>query len=65
VICAYLERANPSPALYQGDPQHYARALWFEEFADTRLSETVGRAFFQRVISLMLFKHDPDEVAVN
>jgi glutathione S-transferase len=65
VICAYLERANPSPALYPGDPQPYARALWFEEYADTRLSETVGPAFFQRVIRKKLFKQDPDEDAVK
>src|SRR5713226_5997898 len=30
VICAYLERAHPTPALYPADPYEYARALWFE-----------------------------------
>jgi len=65
VICAYLERANPSPALYPGDPKPYARALWFEEYADTRLSETVGPAFFQRVVRKAFFKQGPDEDAVK
>src|SRR5215831_7392353 len=34
VICAYLDRVHPKPALYPSDPYDYARALWFEEYAD-------------------------------
>src|SRR5262249_23996214 len=30
VVCAYLERRFPAPALYPSDPFEYARALWFE-----------------------------------
>jgi glutathione S-transferase len=34
VICAYLERIHPEPALYPKAPYDYARALWIEEFVD-------------------------------
>src|SRR2546422_5505554 len=34
VICSYLERTHPNPPLYPTDPYDYARALWFEEYAD-------------------------------
>ena len=31
VICAYIERTHPSPALYPTDAYDYARTLWLEE----------------------------------
>src|SRR5262247_1015064 len=34
VICAYLERRFPTPALYPSEPYDYARSLWFEEYVD-------------------------------
>jgi glutathione S-transferase len=36
-IIAYLERTNPRPALYPEDPKEYGRALFLEEYADSRL----------------------------
>ena len=42
VICAYLEKKQPNPALYPGEPFSLARALWYEEYADTALAETIG-----------------------
>ena len=38
VICAYLERIHPMPALYPMDPVEYAKALWFEEYGDSELA---------------------------
>jgi len=37
VIGLYLEKKHPSPSLYPSDPFEYARALWFEEWADSAL----------------------------
>ena len=65
VICAYLERVHPTPALYPSDPAQYARALWLEEFADGRLVETIAPAFFQRVVRRKFFQQEPDEAAVR
>jgi len=48
VICAYLERSRPETPLYPAEPRDFARALWFEEWADTKLAETTGAVFFQQ-----------------
>jgi len=64
VICAYVERVQPKPALYPADPKAFARALYVEEFADTKLNEVVGGVFFQRVIRPNFFKQEPDEAAI-
>jgi len=65
VICAYLERVHPKPALYPSEPKAFARALFVEEFSDTRLGEAVGGVFFQRVIRPNFFKQEPDEDAIT
>ncbi len=54
-ICDYLERKFPRPALYPADPFLRARALWYEEYADTALTLAVGPGlFFERVIKKLL-----------
>jgi glutathione S-transferase len=63
-ICAYVERVQPKPALYPADPKAYGRALFVEEFADTKLNEVLGGVFFQRVIRPNFFKQEPDEAAI-
>jgi glutathione S-transferase len=51
VICAYLEKRFPTPALYPTDPYDYARALWFEEFMDGGVVPAVGpKVFFPLVL---------------
>jgi glutathione S-transferase len=62
-IIAYLERTHPAPALYPADPQQFGRALWFEEYADTKLVETLGVVFFNRVVAKMIGQQ-PDEAAI-
>ncbi len=65
VIIAYLERIRPDPALYPRDPSEYGRALWFEEFADTKLIEVITPIFSQRFIQRVLFKQESDEAIVE
>ena len=61
VICDYLENKFPTPALYPGDPYQRARALWYEEYADSILAATVGPGlFFERVVKRIM-KGQPDE----
>ena len=64
-IIAYLERTNPRPALYPEDPKQYGSALFFEEYADSRLVETLGPVFFQRVVRRVFFKQESDETLVR
>lgn len=66
VICAYLERVQPAPALYPSDPYDYGRALWFEEYADTALVTTFGgKIFFPLVIAPRFLDRKPDMAAVQ
>jgi glutathione S-transferase len=64
VIIAYLERVHPEPALYPADSGQFGRALWYEEYADTKLSETLTTVFFERFVQKNFFKRDPDEERV-
>ena len=64
-IIAYLERTNPKPALYPADPKEYGRALFLEEYADSKLIETIGAVFFQRVVRKLIFKQESDETIVR
>ncbi len=65
VILAYIERKYPKPALYPKDDQEFARALWYEEYADSRLVETLGPVFFNRVVKARLLKQESDEELVK
>lgn len=61
VICDYIETKYPQPALYPKDPYLRARALWFEEYADTILGTCITRGlFFERVVK-KLFGQQTDE----
>ena len=64
-IIAYLERTNPEPALYPADPQEFGRALWYEEYGDSKLVETIGPIFFQRFVQKNIFKQEPDEELIQ
>jgi len=65
VICAYLERKFPAPALYPEAPADLAKALFLEEYADTRMGETLGGVFFERVVKPNVFRQPSDESRVE
>jgi glutathione S-transferase len=64
-ILAYLERKQPNPALYPSDAQQFARALWYEEYADSKLSQVCGVPFFQRFVRGRIQKQQPDEALIQ
>jgi len=65
VICAYLERTHPNPPLYPSDAYDYARALWFEEYADGGLVSIIGpKVFFPKVVAPKFFNQKTDEAMV-
>jgi glutathione S-transferase len=68
VICAYVEKKHPTPALYPSDPYDYARALWFEEFMDGGVVPVVGGSVFFPLVLKPLFggksEPDPADVAI-
>lgn len=65
VIIAYLEKKQPEPALYPEDAREFARALWYEEYADSKLAETVGGIFFNRVVKAKMMKQEPDQAQID
>jgi glutathione S-transferase len=61
VICDYLENKFPNPPLYPKDAFARARALWYEEYADSTVASTIGPGlFFERVVKKMM-RQQPDE----
>lgn len=60
VICAYLERAHPTPPLYPPDAADLAAALFLEEYADTRMSEVIGGIAFETFVKPQILGQEPD-----
>jgi len=50
-IIAYLEAIKPQPALIPTEAKARARAIWFEEFADTLLISCAAKMFVNRVVA--------------
>ena len=62
VICAYLERRFPQPALLPSEPYDYARTLWFEEYMDGGFVAVSGPKVFLALVLRPMFsgKAEPD-----
>jgi glutathione S-transferase len=55
IICEYLERLHPSPALQPSDPYLQARARWIEEYVDGGVMPvTAPKIFFELVVKPLL-----------
>lgn len=64
-IITYLEALHPEPALIPADPKNRARAIWYDEFADTILVGAAGKIFFNRVVSPRFLGQPGDEAVVS
>jgi glutathione S-transferase len=53
-IVTYLEAKHPEPALFPASPEERARAVWFDEFADTIFIAAAGKIFFNRVVAKLI-----------
>ncbi len=65
VIIDYLEHVHPEPALYPKDPAERARALFLEEYCDTKLIEVTVPVFQERFVKPNFFQEEPDEERVR
>ena len=65
IICAYLERKHPQPALYPTNDYQYGRAQWFEEYADTKLAEVLSPIFVERFVNVKFMQKEADEEVVK
>lgn len=64
-IITYLEAKHPTPALIPAEPESRARTIWYEEFADTILIATMGKVFFNKVVSPMFLGRPGDLLAAE
>jgi glutathione S-transferase len=65
VICAYLDNAYPGHPLYPTGAKDRARALWLEEYADTRLGDLfIWGFFYQKVVRPLVWGEPTDEERV-
>ena len=65
-ICAYLEKKQPTPAIFPDDAAALGKALWYEEYADTKmLEDATVQIFFPRVVTAKLMRQEIDTVAVQ
>ncbi len=62
VICDYLEHKYPQHPIYPKTPVERAKALWFEEYADSHLRPLLGPGlFFERLVAPILYKRAPNQ----
>lgn len=62
VICHYIERLHPTPALYPKDPYECAQAEWIEEYMDGGFIPIAGpKVFLPLVLRPLLSGQEPDE----
>jgi glutathione S-transferase len=64
-IIFYLDSLHPEPNLIPTSPQGRARAIWWDEFADTMLMACGRKMFFNRVVSPMFLKRPGDLAAAD
>jgi glutathione S-transferase len=64
-IITYLEAVQPDPALIPAEAKARARAVWYEEFADTILAAAGGRIFFNRVVAPRFLGRPGDDAAAD
>lgn len=64
-IATYIDALHPEPALTPGDAQARAKAIWFEEFADTILTPAGGKVVFNRFVGPKFLGLPGDEAAAE
>lgn len=65
VICRYIERLHPEPALIPGDPALEAQALWIETYISD-LTRVSGPGIFRNlVLNPLMTGGEPDEAAAQ
>jgi len=62
-IAVYLDAKHPQPALLPADPQARAKAVWFDEVADTIVMAAGGPMMFNRFLKPRVLGQECDEEA--
>ncbi|WP_430420150.1 glutathione S-transferase family protein [Phenylobacterium sp.] len=64
-IVTYLEAIQPEPNLIPAEPRARARAIWYDEFADTILVAAAGALFFNLVVAPRFLNQETNAAAVE
>lgn len=64
-IVTYLDSLQPVPPITPGTAQQRAKAIWWEEFADTILIAAGGKVLFNRFVGPKLMGVPGDEAAAQ
>lgn len=64
-IVTYLDALQPAPAIAPGDARQRAKAIWWEEFADTVLVAAGGKVLFNRFVGPRLMGLQGDEAVAQ
>lgn len=64
-IATYLDALHPDPPLLPGDARQKAKAVWFEEFADTIMTPAGGKIVFNRFVGPKFLGLPGDEDAAK
>lgn len=59
-MITYFDAIKPEPNLIPTEPKARATTVWYEEFADTLVSECGGKIFFTRVVGPKFMRIDTD-----
>lgn len=60
VIAQYIEKKFNHQSIFPENAEDYAKALWFEEYADSRMTEILGGIFFNKFAKPLVFKMPAD-----
>lgn len=64
-IATYLDALHPEPSITPGDARQRAKAIWWEEFADTILVTAGGKVLFNRFVGPKLLGMPGDEAVAE
>ncbi len=64
-IVTYIDALHPEPSITPGDARQKAKAIWFEEFADTILTPAGGKVVFNRFVGPKFLGLPGDEAAAE
>jgi glutathione S-transferase len=64
-IIFYVDALKRAPELIPVDPKSRARAIWFDEFADTILAGCGAKMFFNRIVAPRFLNREGDLAAAD
>jgi glutathione S-transferase len=64
-IAVYLDAKHPDPVLLPADPEARAKAVWFDEVADTVVMAAGGPMVFNRFVKPRFLGQDCDDAAAQ